>query len=43
MAAIDNNGKLYYTLIQANSNYTTFELFLFNFVKILDSEHSGWR
>ena len=43
MAAIDNFGKCYYTLIQANSNYTTLELFLFSFVKILDNENASWR
>ena len=43
MAGIDNLGYLYYTLIYANSNNTTIELFLFNLVRLLDRENVSWR
>ena len=36
MAAIDNYGEIYYSLLQANSNDITLELFLTHLVKILD-------
>ena len=36
MAAIDNYGEIYYSLLQANSNDITLELFLTYLVKILD-------
>jgi len=36
IAAIDNFGEAYYTLMQANSNDVTMELFLTHLVKILD-------
>ena len=43
MLAIDSFGEIYYTLMQANSNNTTIELFLFNLVKLLDKKMSAWR
>ena len=43
MLAIDNFGEIYYTLMQANSNDTTMELFLFHLVKLLDQKQSTWR
>ena len=36
IAAIDNYGKIYYSLLQANSNNTTIQLFMIYLVKILD-------
>lgn len=36
IAAIDNYGEIYYSLLQANSNNTTIQLFMTHLVKILD-------
>ena len=43
MAAIDNYGDVYWTLLQANSHAITFELVLTKLVKILDKERPNWR
>ena len=43
MLAIDDFGEIYYSLMQANTNDTTMELFLFNLVKLLDKKLSTWR
>jgi len=43
MAAIDNYGDVYWTLLQANSHAITFELVLYKLVKTLDKERPTWR
>ena len=43
VTAIDTYGEVYYSLLQANSNNHTFELFLFYLVRILDKQRPAWR
>ena len=43
IAAVDTFGKVYYALLQANSNDSTIRLFLYRLVEILDTERENWR
>ena len=43
IAAVDNFGKVYYALLQANSNEDTMRLFFYRLMEILDSETPKWR
>ena len=43
IAAVDTFGKVYYALLQANSNDSTMRLFLYRLVEILDTERENWR
>jgi len=43
IVAIDTLGKLYASLLQANSDGDTFELFMSELVKTLDWEDRNWR
>jgi len=41
--AIDNYGKVYYSLLQCHANNDSMRLFLFRLVEILDKENKEWR
>jgi hypothetical protein len=41
--ALDNHGKVYFSLMQVNSNNFTMRLFLQEFCKILEKEDRHWR
>jgi len=43
IAAMDTNGKVFYSLIQANNNSEVMEVFFIHLVKRLDAEREGWR
>jgi len=43
MAAIDNFGEAYLSLLQANTNQYTFAEFVRELVQILDSDRPNWR
>jgi hypothetical protein len=43
IVAIDTLGKLYASLLQANSDSDTFQLFMSELVKTLDWEDRNWR
>ena len=43
ISAIDNHGKTYHSLIQANSNVLIMRLFLTHLASALDYEHNHWR
>ena len=43
IAAVDNFGKVYYALLQANSNEDTMRLFFYRLMEILDHETPKWR
>ena len=43
IVAIDTLGKLYASLLQANSDGDTFQLFMSELVKTLDWEDRNWR
>ena len=43
IAAVDNRGKIYASLLQANSNSDTMGLFIRNLVNTLDYEDKRWR
>ena len=42
IAGIDSHGEIYYSLLQANSNAVTIELFMTHLVKILDKQRPQW-
>jgi hypothetical protein len=41
--ALDNHGKIYFSLTQANSNSSVMEVFILAFTDILDKEDKHWR
>ena len=41
--AIDNKGKIYFSLLQANSNSSVMQVFMRGLVDILDKEDRHWR
>ena len=43
IVALDSEGKLYATLLQANSDEDTMVLFLTELIKTLDYEDKEWR
>ena len=43
MAAVDNFGDAYLSLLQANTNQYTFAEFVRGLVKILDADRPNWR
>ena len=43
MAAVDNFGDAYLSLLQANNNQYTYAEFVRELVKILDSDRPSWR
>lgn len=43
IAAFDNNCEVYVSLLQANSNSETMELYLTELVQVLDAEDEHWR
>ena len=43
MAAIDNFGDAYLSLLQANTNQYTYAEFVRELAQILDKERPGWR
>ena len=43
ITALDSFGKLYMTLVQANSNSNMMELYFSHFIKLMDSKSKTWR
>ena len=43
IVAVDNRGKIYSSLFQANSDGDTLELFMAYLIKTLDEEDKKWR
>ena len=43
IAALDNRGKLYASLLQANSDSDTMQLFFTDLILTLDAEDRNWR
>ena len=43
IVALDSEGKIYASLLQANSNADTMQLFLTELIKTLDQEDKNWR
>ena len=43
IAALDNEGNVWYTLSHANTNSNMIALFLLKLTKSLDSEQPGWQ
>ena len=43
IVAIDTLGKLYASLLQANSDGDTFQLFMTELIKTLEWEDRNWR
>ena len=43
IAAVDNLGNAYISLLQANTTSEVMKLFLWEFTKLLDAEDSDWR
>ena len=43
ITAIDTNGQVYVSLLQANSNSGVMEMFYSKFLKMLDQEDKNWR
>lgn len=43
IAAVDNQGRIYASMLQANSDNETFGLFLRKLVQTLDYEEKKWR
>lgn len=43
IVALDTEGKLYASLLQANSDGDTMELFMTELIKTLDYEDPDWR
>ena len=43
MAAVDNYGDAYLSLLQANTNQYTFAEFVRELVRILDKDRPQWR
>ena len=41
--ALESEGKIYASLLQANSNADTMQLFLTELIKTLDQEDKNWR
>ena len=43
IAALDTNGQVFYSLIQANNNSEVMEVFFIHLVQVLDQQRPGWR
>ena len=43
VAALDSRGSLYASLLQANSDSDTMQLFFTEYIKTLDAEDRNWR
>ena len=43
LAAIDNHGDAYFSLLQSNNNQYTYAEFIRELAKRLDKERPGWR
>ena len=43
IAALDNDGKVYYSLTQTNTDSDVMMLFMQHLIKQLDSESANWR
>ena len=43
IAALDTNGQVFFSLVQANSNSEVMEIFFNELVKRLDADRPGWR
>ena len=43
ITAIDTNGSLYISLLQANSNSNVMEMFYTHFLKLLEKKSKNWR
>ena len=43
IAALDTEGRIYYSLTQANTDQDVMLIFLLHLVKLLDSERPGWK
>ena len=43
IVALDTEGKIYCSLLQANSDEDTMRLFLIELIKTLDYEDKNWR
>ena len=43
IAALDNHGSMYISLMQSNSNSRTMELYYTHFITMLDKKNPNWR
>ena len=43
IAALDTNGQVFFSLVQANSNSEVMDIFFNELAKKLDSDRPGWR
>ena len=43
IAGLDTNGKVYLSLVQANSNTSMMELYFSRLIKLLDQRDPSWR
>ena len=43
ITGLDSKGKVYLSLVQANSNTSMMELYFINLIKLLDGKEPGWR
>ena len=43
IAAISNEGDLYYAISQSNTNTETFKIFIVYLMKLLNSKKHNWR
>ena len=43
IAGVDSLGAIFFSLLQANSDSETIEIFLMELVKMLDAEDRRWR